>query len=62
MFANPTLYAATWHYRVFVISRFCHTVVYLMALPQPSRALAYVVGAVTTVSMAVQILMAIAHF
>merc|ERR1711962_270052 len=54
---GPSLYAAAWHFRVFVASRFFHTVSYLTPLPQPCRGLSFMVGLVTTVSMGVQVLM-----
>ncbi|XP_072017336.1 microsomal glutathione S-transferase 1-like [Amphiura filiformis] len=53
---SPSLFAATWHFRVFAISRFCHMIAYLIPLPQPTRALSFFVGAFTTLSMAVQVL------
>ncbi|XP_055015917.1 microsomal glutathione S-transferase 1 isoform X5 [Boleophthalmus pectinirostris] len=43
---------ALLHFRVFVCSRFIHTVAYLRALPQPSRGLSWIVGLLTTMSMA----------
>ncbi|XP_038045464.1 microsomal glutathione S-transferase 1-like [Patiria miniata] len=52
----PTVSSATWHFRIFVISRFFHTVAYLTPLPQPSRALGYFVGMCATVSMAINVL------
>ena len=54
---GPSLTTATWHFRVFVASRFFHTVAYLTPLPQPSRFLGFLVGAATNVSMAVQVIM-----
>ncbi|XP_076152442.1 microsomal glutathione S-transferase 1-like [Alosa pseudoharengus] len=49
---GPPLSSALLHFRVFVGSRFCHSVAYLVALPQPSRALCFLVGLLTTFSMA----------
>lgn len=49
---GPPLNSALLHFRVFVGSRFFHTVAYLTPLPQPSRALSFVVGLLTTFSMA----------
>lgn len=54
--SGPSLFAAMWHFRVFVASRFLHTIAYLIPLPQPTRALAFLVGVVTTLSMAFQVL------
>ena len=56
IFTGPSAFAATWHYRLFVGSRFIHTIAYLLPLPQPSRALGFFVGVGVTVSMAVQVL------
>ncbi|XP_055047121.2 microsomal glutathione S-transferase 1.1 [Paramisgurnus dabryanus] len=53
---GPDLSSALLHFRVFVGSRFIHTVAYLMSLPQPSRALAWIVGLFTTFSMAHRVL------
>ncbi|XP_056605216.1 microsomal glutathione S-transferase 1.1 isoform X1 [Triplophysa dalaica] len=53
---GPDLYAALLHFRVFVGSRFIHTVAYLVALPQPSRGLAWIVGLFTTFSMAYRVI------
>ncbi|TRY76030.1 hypothetical protein DNTS_010924 [Danionella cerebrum] len=53
---GPDLSTALLHFRVFVASRFIHTVAYLMALPQPSRGLAFGVGLLTTLSMAYRVL------
>lgn len=61
IFTGPSVFAATWHYRLFVGSRFLHTIAYLLPLPQPSRALGFFVGVGVTVSMAVQVLQ-LAHF
>ncbi|WP_411025769.1 MAPEG family protein, partial [Salmonella sp. s55004] len=59
---DPSLFAATMHYRIFVISRFVHNLAYLLPLPQPCRGLGFMVGTCVTVSMAVQILQAVARF
>ncbi|XP_051544049.1 microsomal glutathione S-transferase 1.1 [Myxocyprinus asiaticus] len=53
---GPDLSSALLHFRVFVGSRIIHTVAYVMALPQPSRALAWMVGLFTTLSMAYRVL------
>ncbi|XP_012679220.2 microsomal glutathione S-transferase 1 [Clupea harengus] len=53
---GPQLSSALLHFRVFVVSRFCHCVAYLAPLPQPSRALCFVVGLLSTFSMSYRIL------
>ncbi|XP_046879094.1 microsomal glutathione S-transferase 1-like [Hypomesus transpacificus] len=53
---GPDLATAVLHFRVFVISRICHTVSYVLVLPQPSRALSWVTGMLTTFSMAYKVL------
>ncbi|XP_016093700.1 microsomal glutathione S-transferase 1-like [Sinocyclocheilus grahami] len=53
---GPDLSMALLHFRVFVGSRFIHTVAYMMALPQPTRALAFGVGLFITFSMAYRVL------
>ncbi|XP_036433463.1 microsomal glutathione S-transferase 1-like [Colossoma macropomum] len=53
---GPDLSIALLHFRLFVGSRCFHTVAYLLPLPQPSRALAWMVGMVTTFSMAYRVL------
>ncbi|XP_018947076.1 microsomal glutathione S-transferase 1 [Cyprinus carpio] len=55
-FTGPDLSTALLHFQVFVGSRFIHTVSYLLALPQPSRGLSWVVGIITTFSMAYRVL------
>ena len=57
LFSGAALSTVIWHYRVFVAARLLHTVVYLQAVPQPSRALCFFVGFVVNISMGVQILM-----
>ncbi|XP_062374091.1 microsomal glutathione S-transferase 1-like [Sardina pilchardus] len=49
---GPPLSSALLHFRVFVGSRFFHTLAYLAPLPQPCRALGFGVGLLTTFSMA----------
>lgn len=49
---QPALPTALLHFRLFVGSRFCHSVSYVGALPQPSRGLSYIVGVLATASMA----------
>ncbi|KAI1887940.1 hypothetical protein AGOR_G00179920 [Albula goreensis] len=53
---GPDLRTALLHFRVFVGARFFHTVAYLTPLPQPCRALAFLVGIITTISMAYRVL------
>uniref|UniRef100_A0A8C8GFB1 Microsomal glutathione S-transferase 1 n=1 Tax=Oncorhynchus tshawytscha TaxID=74940 RepID=A0A8C8GFB1_ONCTS len=52
---GPDLSTALLHFRVFVGSRLFHTVAYILPLPQPSRAVAFLIGLVTTSSMAYQV-------
>ncbi|KAG7455950.1 hypothetical protein MATL_G00246490 [Megalops atlanticus] len=52
---GPDLYTALVHFRVFVGSRFFHTVAYLTPLPQPCRALAFLVGMGSNLSMAYRV-------
>lgn len=54
--SGPDLATAVLHFRVFVVSRICHTVSYVLALPQPSRALSWVTGMLATFSMAYRVL------
>ncbi|CAF1223817.1 unnamed protein product [Adineta steineri] len=54
---NPDPNIALWHFRVFFFSRLFHTFAYQIPLPQPSRALGFIIGLVATVSMAIQILL-----
>ncbi len=49
---SPALSVALWHFRIFTASRLCHTIAYQLALPQPSRGLAFFVGAGVMLSMA----------
>merc|ERR1712112_671005 len=44
IFTNPDLATATLVFRIFVGSRIAHTVVYLLVVPQPARALAFFGG------------------
>ncbi|XP_076861168.1 microsomal glutathione S-transferase 1-like [Brachyhypopomus gauderio] len=53
---GPDLSSALLHFRLFVGSRCIHTLAYVMPLPQPSRALSWVVGMITTFSMAYRVL------
>ncbi|XP_077090739.1 microsomal glutathione S-transferase 1.2 [Siphateles boraxobius] len=58
---GPDLSTALFHFRVFVGSRFIHTVSYVMSLPQPSRGLSWTVGMITTFSMAYRVLTTALH-
>ncbi|XP_041816533.1 prostaglandin E synthase [Chelmon rostratus] len=59
---GPSLAVARLHFLVFFMARVLHSVAYLLALRAPTRSLAYVVAQVPCVSMAVQILMAVAGY
>ncbi|XP_076454655.1 microsomal glutathione S-transferase 1-like [Babylonia areolata] len=49
---SPPLASALLHFRLFAGARLLHTVVYLVPVPQPARALTFFVGFATTLSMA----------
>uniref|UniRef100_A0A8B9GZT3 Microsomal glutathione S-transferase 1 n=1 Tax=Astyanax mexicanus TaxID=7994 RepID=A0A8B9GZT3_ASTMX len=53
---GPELSTALLLFRLFVGSRFIHTVSYVMALPQPSRGLSWMVGMAVTFCMAYRVL------
>lgn len=53
---HPSYATALWHFRIFAAARILHTIVYVNKVPQPSRALAFGVGASVCVSMLFQIL------
>jgi len=55
---QPTPLTALWHFRLFTLARVLHTLVYQLAVPQPSRALMYMAGLGVCVSMAVQVIAA----
>ncbi|XP_071322792.1 prostaglandin E synthase [Trachinotus anak] len=59
---GPSLAVARLHFLVFFLSRMLHTLAYLFALRAPTRSLAYTVAQIPCVSMAVQILMAVAAY
>ncbi|XP_003470486.1 microsomal glutathione S-transferase 1 [Cavia porcellus] len=54
--SGPDLSTALLHFRIFVGSRFYHTMAYLLPLPQPNRGLAFFVGYGVTLSMAYSLL------
>jgi len=58
---EPSVATALWHFRIFALSRFLHTISYQLPLPQPSRALTFTVGVGVCVSMAYQVLRKAAH-
>lgn len=53
---GPAASTAIWHFRIFTISRVCHTLAYAIPIPQPSRALSFFVGIGVVISMAIRIL------
>uniref|UniRef100_A0AAX7VFS9 Microsomal glutathione S-transferase 1 n=1 Tax=Astatotilapia calliptera TaxID=8154 RepID=A0AAX7VFS9_ASTCA len=53
---GPELSVALLHFRIFAGARIFHTIAYIGALPQPSRALSWVVGMLVTFSMAYRVL------
>ncbi|NXC13359.1 MGST1 transferase, partial [Corythaeola cristata] len=54
--SGPELSTALLHFRIFAAARICHTFVYLIALPQPSRGLSWAVGYGVTILMAYRVL------
>ncbi|XP_030641207.1 prostaglandin E synthase [Chanos chanos] len=59
---GPSLAVARCHFLLFFLGRVLHTVAYLLALRAPTRSLAYIIAQVPCVSMAIQILMAVASY
>nr|XP_040053015.1 prostaglandin E synthase [Gasterosteus aculeatus aculeatus] len=59
---GPCLAVARTHFLVFFVARCLHTVAYLFGLKAPTRSLAYVVAQIPCVSMALQILAAVAAY
>lgn len=59
---GPSLTVARLHFLVFFAARVGHTFAYLLALRAPTRSLAYTVAQIPCVSMALQILTAVAVF
>ncbi|XP_018417895.1 PREDICTED: microsomal glutathione S-transferase 1 [Nanorana parkeri] len=60
--SNPDLSTALLHFRIFAGSRILHSISYLTPLPQPSRALTFLVGYIVNVSMAYATLRSIFYF
>uniref|UniRef100_A0A0B8RXL9 Microsomal glutathione S-transferase 1 n=1 Tax=Philothamnus irregularis TaxID=1899461 RepID=A0A0B8RXL9_9SAUR len=56
-FSGVPLSTALLHYRIFLGSRILHTIAYLVPLPQPARALAWMAGYLVTFSMMYKIVM-----
>ena len=54
---GPDAATAITYFRVFAASRLCHTVAYVLPLPQPSRALSWLTGLVVTCCMAYRVLL-----
>ncbi|XP_074473999.1 prostaglandin E synthase [Sebastes fasciatus] len=59
---GPSLAVARLHFLVFFMGRVLHSVAYLCALQAPTRSVAYIVAQIPSISMAVQILMAVAAY
>lgn len=59
---GPSLSVARVHFLVFFLARLLHSVAYLFALRAPTRSLAYTIAQIPCVSMAVQILIAVAVY
>ncbi|XP_029372064.1 prostaglandin E synthase [Echeneis naucrates] len=59
---GPSLSVARLHFVVFFLGRVLHTVAYLFALKAPTRSMAYIVAQIPCVSMALQILIAVAAY
>jgi len=56
IFTGPALATATLVFRVFAACRILHTIVYILVIPQPARALAFFGGVGANLYMAYQIL------
>ncbi|XP_008831575.1 microsomal glutathione S-transferase 1 [Nannospalax galili] len=54
--SGPDLSTALMHFRIFLGARIYHTIAYLTPLPQPNRALAFIIGYGVTLSMAYRLL------
>eukprot|EP00092_Neocalanus_flemingeri_P010906 GFUD01011748.1.p1 GENE.GFUD01011748.1~~GFUD01011748.1.p1 ORF type:complete len:148 (+),score=30.97 GFUD01011748.1:34-477(+) len=58
IFTNPAFATALFVFRLFVGARILHTIVYLMIIPQPARALTFFVGVGVNLFMACKIVVA----
>ncbi|KAL1454202.1 hypothetical protein WDU94_010480 [Cyamophila willieti] len=59
---DPGTMVACWLIRTFTLVRYLHTFVYaIYVLPQPSRAICFITGAVIQVYMAIIVIMNYAH-
>ncbi|XP_062299963.1 microsomal glutathione S-transferase 1.1 [Scomber scombrus] len=56
---GPELSVALLHFRLFAGCRIFHTIAYIGALPQPSRAGSWILGMLVTFSMAYRVLSAV---
>ncbi|KAL3870635.1 hypothetical protein ACJMK2_038683 [Sinanodonta woodiana] len=54
---DPNPWYAKMHFRIFTVARLFHSVAYLKPLPQPSRALGWLLGYIVTLSMGVSVVM-----
>ncbi|KAK3701143.1 hypothetical protein RRG08_029615 [Elysia crispata] len=54
--SGPSLWAALLHFRIFTVTRFLHTLIYLNGVRQPARALSFLSGVAVNISMAVAVL------
>lgn len=59
---GPSLGTARLHFVAFTAARVLHSVAYLAALPAPTRSLAYLAAQVPCLSMALQIMAAVASY
>ena len=59
---GPSLPVARLHFLVFLLCRVLHSAAYLCALTPPTRSVAYVLGQVPCVSMALQVLVAVVPY
>ncbi|XP_034048489.1 prostaglandin E synthase [Thalassophryne amazonica] len=59
---GPSLTVARFHFLVFLLARVVHSIAYLFVLRAPTRSLAYIVGQIPCISMALQILIAVAAY
>lgn len=59
---GPSLFTARLHFLVFFLSRMAHSVAYLFALKAPTRSVSYSIGLLSCISMAGQVLVAVASY